>query len=232
MDALIRQILPYIPENLQPILLDPPTFARPSTFIPVIKAILPYSQLFIVLIAVYVVWSVLSGVMGYFSRFFRFAMKLGPIFAFLAWIMSSSGQGGMGEIFEVAKQYAGLAPAAGNGERSPGLASLAGLFGSNSATNSKKKTRSKSASNWENLLNANAKTGHTASRDGDRKDGEPDILSSLLKSATGLGEGGDGGLQDVVQGYVKTALAKAAGLEWLMGGGGDAKPAKGKGGKK
>ena len=198
---LYNQILPYLPPVLQDILLNPPSLSNPSSFFPIIRAIIPYTQWIIVIVAVYIVWSTVRGIAGYFTRFIRFGLKLGPILALVSWAMSSSGQGGMPELIQAVKEYAGLStPAAGT--RSPGIASLFGdALGGN-------KRKTDPVSGRTRARKAQAKT----------PDGT-DFLASMLNSATGTGAGAKSAdeWQDVVRDYVKNSVAKAAGLDWLLG---------------
>lgn len=203
---LYAEILPHLPPVLQDLLLNPPSLSRPQSFFPVIKALIPYTQYLIVIVAFYIVWTTLRSLSGFVFRILRFSLKLGPILALISWAMSNSGQGGMDEVFQAVKEYAGLAPARG-GARSPGLA---GLFGGQDPVSGR--TRSKNQS--KNKKKTAAAGGGSAE----------DILASMLNSATGgaVGAGaggGDGGLGDVVGKYVKNALAKAAGVDWLFGDG-------------
>lgn len=88
----------------------------------------------VVLLAFYIVWATLSGAFGYFARFLRFTLKIGPIIGFIAWIMGASGQGSMGDMVNLARHWAGLGEPGAQGA-GPGLASLAGLFASDQAGN-------------------------------------------------------------------------------------------------
>lgn len=124
--------------------------------------------------------------------------------------MSNSGQGGMEEVIQAVKEYAGLAQPRG-GVRSPGIANLFGMGDGNDPISGR--TRSKARKTRTN----------TRGRKSDASAGE-DFLASMLNSATGGaagagGNGGNGEWGDVVTKYVKNALAKAAGVEWLFGDG-------------
>lgn len=156
--------------------------------------------------------------MGYFYRFMRFWAKLAPVIGIIGWLMASSGQGSLPEVFELVKQWTGIstggggAGGVGGGGQAPGIAQLAGMFGlgpqaqSGSGSSSKRNTRSSTK--------RKAKSG-TGSGAGGLADAGADI-ADILRSATGTQSNED--WQDVAQGYVKQAVAKAAGLEWLFGG--------------
>jgi hypothetical protein len=134
--------------------------------------------------------------------------------------MSQSGHGSLPEVFDLVKQWTGLGSpnAAGGQGQAPGIAQLAGMFGlgGDSNANTKRSTKRNTRSNTRAKKAADAGPGL-----GD--------LADILKSATGnggvggagagtgagLGEGGE--WQDVVQGYVKNAVLKASGLDWLFG---------------
>jgi hypothetical protein len=216
---------------LQEIALNPPNIYRPTTFIPVVRAILPYSYWIIVVLALYIVWSALSGLVGYFSRFLRFGLRIGPILGIIGWVMAASGQGNLAELLEMAKQYTGLSAANNGAGWSPGIASLASMFGANPPTTAGKKSGRGSKANagsWTDAFTGNADpvSDRTRNKRKVSRDSDPDILSSLLSKAAGMSGEGEGGLPGVVQDYVKNALAKAAGLDWLMGGQQDAEDRK------
>jgi hypothetical protein len=132
--------------------------------------------------------------------------------------MSQSGHGSLPEVFDLVKQWTGIGGTTNTGGQgqAPGIAQLAGMFGlggdANTNTN-KRSTKRTTRSSTKNKKAADAGPGL-----GD--------LADILKSATGntgagsgLGGGaGEGGeWQDVVQGYVKNAVLKASGLDWLFG---------------
>ncbi|ORY27787.1 hypothetical protein BCR39DRAFT_559876 [Naematelia encephala] len=219
MDALLSQIASYLPPDLQAIVLNPPSLSRPSSFIPALRIIVPYTKYVVVLLAFYIVWSTISSVVGYFSRFMRFAMRIGPVLGFIAWVMAASGQGGMDELFQSVKEWTGLANAGNNiGGRSPGIANLANLFGMNTAP--KQSSRKRRTTGLGNLFSSDTDPVSSRTRTKGKKavDQDSDFVSQLLRSAVGVGAEGNGGnVQDVVQSYVKDALAKAAGLSWLFG---------------
>jgi hypothetical protein len=127
--VFVDQIVAHLPQDLQALFLNPPNLSSPSSFLPIIRTILPYTKYVVVLLAFYIVWSTIAGLFGYFSRFVRFALRIGPILGIIAWVMSNSGQGGMDELFDMVKQWTGLAPQNNRAGTSPGIASLAGLFG-------------------------------------------------------------------------------------------------------
>jgi len=127
--------------------------------------------------------------------------------------MSQSGQGSLPEVFDLVKQWTGIGGTtnAGGQGQAPGIAQLAGMFGlgGDTKTNAKRSTKRTTRSSTKNKKAADAGPGL-----GD--------LADILKSATGntgagagIGEGGE--WQDVVQGYVKNAVLKASGLDWLFG---------------
>lgn len=119
-------------------------------------------------------------------------------------------------MFELVKQWTGLsngggAGGGGGGAQAPGIAQLAGMFGlgpqaQSGSTSNKRNTRS----------STKRKTKSGSGAGGSLADTGADI-ADILRSATGTQSNED--WQDVAQGYVKQAVAKAAGLEWLFGGG-------------
>jgi len=219
--ALYRQIASYFPPDLQAIILNPPSFSSPSSFLPVIRIVLPYTKWIIVLVATCVIWTTVSSLFGYFSRLVRFGFRIGPILALIAWVMASSGQGNMHDLFEVAKQWLGLAPGNHAGGISPGIASLAGLFGGDSTKTRRSNKRGETSprtggglfGSRDDPISARTRNKKTAGGNDD-----PDIISSMLRSATDLaGDLGDGDWQNLIQDYVKNVMVKATGLEWLLG---------------
>ena len=155
--------------------------------------------------------------MGYFYRFMRFWAKLAPIIGIIGWVMASSGQGTLPEVFELVKQWVGISDrgagaGAGAGGQAPGIAQLAGLFGL--GPQAQTGTTGSSRRNTRSSTRRNKKAGSGSGLEG-LADAGADI-ADILRSATGTQSNGD--LQDTVQGYVKQAVAKAAGLEWLFGG--------------
>jgi hypothetical protein len=210
--ALYAQILPYLPPTLQDLLLNPPSLSNPRSLWPIARALIPYTQYIIVLVAFYIVWTTMRGIAGYFTRFMRFSLKLGPILALVGWLMANSGQGGMDELFQAIKEYTGLAqPQPPGRPPSPGIANLFGQAGAKNGRRSDPvsgRTRAKSTK-------AKGKTANSGSGLGDAGD----ILASMLNSATGTaGTTGKGDeWQDYVKDFVKNSLVKASGLEWLLG---------------
>ena len=153
--------------------------------------------------------------LGYFSRFIRFWLKLGPLLALAGWVMANSGQGGVGQVIQAAQDWMGLSQNTGR-QWSEGINSL---FGDTIGSNSRAKRRSglfgtggsdPISSRTRNNKKASSKRKSKAS-----SESVGDVLGDILQSATGGGET-DGDWQNVVQGYVKRAVAKASGLEWLF----------------
>lgn len=161
----------------------------------------------------------MTSLLGYFSRVLRFGFRIGPILALIAWFMTSSGQGSMNDLFEIAKQYVGMGQGNNAGGVSPGIASLAGLLGGDSSAKTQRTTRGRKSTGGlfgssEDPISSRTRTRKT----GTGANTESDVLSSLLKSATNLAEDArDGDWQSVIQDYVKQAVVKASGLEWLLG---------------
>ncbi len=126
----------------------------------------------------------------------------------------------MQDLFQIAKQWVGLGGGNNAGGMSPGIVSLAGLFGGD--TKSKRASQSrKSNSGLGGLFGSKDEPISSRTRNakaGTGSNSDPDIFSSLLKSATNLaGDAGDGDWQGIVQDYVKNAVLKASGLDWLLG---------------
>ncbi|WVW78628.1 hypothetical protein I302_100587 [Kwoniella bestiolae CBS 10118] len=213
MEVLYTHILPHLPLPLQEIILNPPSLTDPTSFIPIFKLLLPYTKWILVLSSIYILWSFLSGVFGMFSRVLRFTMRIGPIIGLVAWLMNSSGQGSMDELFGLVKQYFGLEQG-GAGGWSPGIAGLASLFTDQSNT----KTRSKSRKSWtgsgvgsDPISSRTRGNKKKSTGGGDASAGE--IFENLVNQATNEDN------VNAVQDFVKNSLAKAAGLDWLFGGG-------------
>lgn len=203
------EILKYLPADIQAVIRHPPSLSDPSSFMPAFRLVAPYLRYFVVLLAFYIVWTAIAGVMGYFFRFMRFWAKLAPILGIIAWVMASSGQGSLPEVLELVKQWVGISDGGGGGgQQAPGIAQLAGLFGMGGGaagnTNNRPKTRSSTR--------RNSKRGGAAGAAAGLADSD---FANILRSATGTQSDED--WQDTVQGYVKQALAKASGLEWLFG---------------
>ncbi|WWD22121.1 hypothetical protein CI109_106610 [Kwoniella shandongensis] len=216
MDFVYQQIASRLPPDLQALFLNPPSLSNPGAFIPALKIAFPYAKYIIVFLAVYIVWSFVSGILGYFSRFLRFSLKIGPLIGLIGWLMAGSGQGSMDELFAVVKQWTGLSPNNAAANLSPGLASLANLFGANQATSGTKRANKGKKSSWTDPNDISSRTRSKKAADGASNSGG-DILSSILNSATGNNEASTNQWQDVVQDYVKNSLVKAAGLDWLLG---------------
>jgi hypothetical protein len=214
--VFVDQIVAHLPHDLQALYQNPPKLSDPSSFLPIIRTVLPYTKYVVVLLAFYIVWSTIAGLFGYFSRFVRFALRIGPILGIIAWVMSNSGQGGMDELFDMVKQWTGLAPQNNRAGTSPGIASLAGLFGGSGNS----RQRRSSGRRWVVVLPSPSwlmqLTHPRSGRRGATSSGDSDFISSLLNSATGSGRDAD--WQGVAQDYVRDALAKASGMGWLFGG--------------
>jgi len=130
--------------------------------------------------------------------------------------MSQSGHGSLPEVMELVKQWTGIGQpngAGAGGAQAPGIAQLAGMFGlgqdSTAGKRSTKRTTRSSTRQKKGQADAGVGLGD---------------LADILKSATGNNAAGglgggveEGGLQDIVQGYVKNAVLKASGLDWLFG---------------
>lgn len=230
----------YLPPDIQQIVLNPPSLSSPQSFFPLIRAVFPWAKVIIVILALYIVWSFVASLFGFVSRIFRFSMKVGPVLGLIGWLMANSGQGSMPELFEAAKQYAGFGSPAGTaaagggggGNWSPGIANLFGLGNNNNAgTKSKYGSRARA-----DPVGSRTRAGkRKAAAAGSGVEGVAgDLLNSMLGSETGQQAAAalqDGDWQGVVQDYVKNAMAKAAGLDWLMGGSSETaeqKKAKGK----
>lgn len=210
--SAIDDIIKYLPADIQAVIRHPPSLSEPSTFLPAFRLVAPYFKYLIVLVAFYIVWTVIAGVMGYFFRFMRFWAKLAPILGIIAWVMASSGQGSLPEVMELVKQWVGISDraAAGigaGGQQPPGIAQLAGLFGLGDNANARAGRTGTKRSTRSSTRRANKGSAAGSAADMD--------FANILRSATGTQSDDD--WQDTVQGYVKQALAKASGLEWLFG---------------
>ena len=144
----------------------------------------------------------------------RFWAKLAPILGIIGWLMASSGQGSLPEVLELVKQWTGISTApngaAGGAAQAPGIAQLAGMFGLGNQAQSSNKRNTRSSTKRK------AKSASGLGSGSGLADAGADI-ADILRSATGSQSNED--WQDVAQGYVKKAVAKAAGLDWLFGGG-------------
>lgn len=129
---LIRNLLPYLPPDAQALLLHPPSLSSPQSFLPLIRLAWPLTRWLVVIFAFWIVWSTLAGVFGYFSRFLRFTMKIGPIVGLIAMVMSQSGHGSLEDVMGAVKQWAGFGMGngarAGTGQGIPGLENLQDMW--------------------------------------------------------------------------------------------------------
>jgi hypothetical protein len=187
-----QYIAPYLPEDIQQIIADPPDLRRPDSLIPLLRVVAPYAQYLVFLLALYIVYAFVTGMVSYTARFIRFCFRIGPVIAIIAWIMAASGQGGIEVIYEALKAYAGLTPTDG------------GAAGRARARGTGRQHYSQSG------YHANPR-----SRTHRRKQQEPqpDILSAIF----GNPATGEDGIGATVQDYVRAAVAKGLGLEWLVG---------------
>ncbi|WRT64927.1 uncharacterized protein IL334_001867 [Kwoniella shivajii] len=222
MDAFYHHIVPLLPVNIQGIAYNPPNLSDPSSLINVVKLLFPYTKYIILFSAIWIVWSFLSGIFGMFSRVLRFGMKIGPLIGLVAWLMNSSGQGSMDELFGLIKQFVGLQGNnyQGNQGWAPGIASLASLFSENQSSSSKnKKAKSKYQTDPISSRTRNGKKASSNSNSNSNGDSPSagDIFENLVNSATGNTPGTENDLGNVVQDFVKNSIVKAAGLEWLLG---------------
>lgn len=185
---------------------------------PIFRLFSSWGYLLVVAIAFYIVWTVISGFVGTFYRFFRFWAKLAPVIGLIGWVMSQSGHGSLPEVMELVKQWTGIGQANGagaGGAQAPGIAQLAGMFGLGQDSTAGKRSTKRTTRSSTRQKKGQADTGAGVGL-GD--------LADILKSATGNNAAGDlgggveeGGLQDIVQGFVKNAVLKASGLDWLFG---------------
>ncbi|WVQ84113.1 hypothetical protein IAT38_006258 [Cryptococcus sp. DSM 104549] len=229
-----QHVVPRLPPDVQAIFLDPPSLSKPSSFLPVLRLIAPYVWFILLFIACFIVWSVLTSFFAYFSRFLRFTFRAAPIIALIAWIMASSGQGSMDELFELVKQWAGLSPNAEGRAASPGVAAMANLLGLNQAAGERRagaggaqrrsssRQRSYSGASWEKQDPVSGRTRSKRGSTGASDAPAPDFVSSLINSAIGGGAAGkadanNGPWAAAVQDYVKTSVLKATGMDWLFG---------------
>ena len=204
---LLHQVLSFLPQDLQAVLANPPRLTDPASILRVLSLIFPFAKYVVVIVAFYIVWVTITGVMGMFSRFLRFALRIGPIFAIIAWIMANSGQGRLTDLMELAKQWTGLLP---NGiQNNPGVAKVADLLGVGQGSRQSNTRRTRSSSH-QSFSSKARKGGNTASSSSD------DYLTTMYESAIGIADAArDGRLKDIVQGYVGKAITRASGLEWL-----------------
>ncbi|KAL7421800.1 hypothetical protein Q5752_003571 [Cryptotrichosporon argae] len=201
MDQLYALALQYLPPNLAGILLDPPSLTRPSSWLPVVRAAIPYSSWIVAVLALYVLYAVLSGLIAHVARFVRFALRIGPIFGLLAWLLSASGQGDAGDVLGALKAYAGFGENAAARDTAPGVAALKDLLGAAAGAGTGAGRGKKSGGGWADTFGtSSAKTRGGAGARGARQ--EKDSTAEAV---------------DAVQDFVKEALVKAAGLDWLLG---------------
>jgi len=209
---LIDSLLPYLPPGIRDVVLD----WQHSSALSVISSILPYTKYIIVIAAVYIVWTAVTSVFGIFSRFFRFALRIGPLLAIFAAVMSASGQGDLGDVVKVVKQWTGLAPRNDAIHLPAGLSSLAGLFGADKTAKRSKRASPGSGSQYS--TRGGSSSGKRGQNDNNGGFGA-EAVANIINSATGLRtEAHDvAAWQDTVQQYVRQAVAKASGSEWLFG---------------
>lgn len=221
---IYQNIVPWFPEDAQELFLNPPTFTNPSSFLPLFRLISPYIGYFIIFVAFIIVWSTVSSIFGYFSRFLRFSLRLAPLVGIVAWIMQASGQGSMGELMQLAKQWSGLDPAdngARAGQANPGIAYLSSLFSGNQDGSSTSKGRKKTTPRSKYSTRSSTKD-KASGRHGKESQPAPesgaDFISSFLSSAVGSRgeEGAASPWQNMVQDYVKQSVLKASHLDWLF----------------
>lgn len=193
-------VVPYLPPDVVAIIRDPPDLSRPQTFVPILRAVAPYTQYLILLAAMYIVYSFVVGMAGYFIRFLRFWFRIAPVIAIIATIMAASGQGGIDVVYEALKQYAGLAPTDGGAAGRAPNARGAGPRGPRQ--------------HYQNMHHANphARTHRHRGRKQEQAP-QPDILSGVFGNTAN----GQDGLAATVQDYVRQAVARGLGLEWLLG---------------
>ncbi|OWZ46243.1 hypothetical protein C356_03060 [Cryptococcus neoformans c45] len=220
---IYQNIVPWLPKNAQELLYNPPTFSDPSSFLPLFRLISPYIGYFIIFVAFVIVWSTVSSIFSYLSRFLRFSLRLAPLVGIAAWIMHASGQGSMGELMELAKQLSGLAPPdndARGAQGSPGIAYLSTLFsGNQDGTTSKGRKKTTPRSKYSTRSSTKDKAfGQHGRASKPAPDSGADFISSLLNSAVGNGgeERAASSWQNMVQDYVKQSVLKASHLDWLF----------------
>lgn len=222
-----RYIAPYLPDDIQAVLADPPSLNDPSSLVPLLRAAAPYTQYLLVLVALYVTWAFVTGIVAYLSRFLRFCFRIGPIIAIICWVMASTGQGGIDVLFDALKAYAGDEAAQA---RQAGRAGPAG--GAGGAGGARGFGRG-AAGMYEAGRRTGRRRGAGAGAGGERYDPRAYPYGNNPRTRTRRGqapappaqdEGGDllssffnnDGLAGHVQDYVKRAVAKGVGLEWLL----------------
>ncbi|GMK59732.1 hypothetical protein CspeluHIS016_0803380 [Cutaneotrichosporon spelunceum] len=195
MELFYDYIVPHLPEDIQAIIADPPDLTRPDSLVPLLRVIAPYTQYLIFLLALYIVYAFVTGMVSYAARFIRFCFRIGPVIAIIAWIMAASGQGGIEVVYEALKSYAGLTPTDG------GAAGRA-------------RARAGRQHYTQDRYHANPRTRtHRRKGQEQQQQQQPDILSAIF----GNPATGEEGVASHVQDYVRAAVAKGLGLEWLVG---------------
>lgn len=193
-------VLPHLPDDLAEVIRNPPDLTQPQTLVPLIRALAPYTQYLLVLFFFYIIWAFVAGFVGYTVRFIRFCFRIGPVIALIAWIMAASGQGGIDVVFEALKQYAGLSDANAPPARGPpGRATRANPhgYGYDAGRRHGRRPAGSSGSGWR-------KPAPPAD--------QPDILSAIF----GNPATGEAGMGAQVQSFVKAAVARGLGLDWLV----------------
>lgn len=148
----------------------------------------------------------------------RFALKIGPIIGIIGWLMASSGQGSMNDLFTAAKQWSGLEDGGGvaAGNIPAGIAGLANLF-----DNKKSSTGSRSSSRLVDCYPFGRHDRHKAHADSNRRKTakkDPNVMESLFQTAADVAQKAENGnWQGVIQDYVKQAVQKSLGFEWPLG---------------
>lgn len=209
-----RYIAPHLPEDIQAVLNDPPSLNDPASLVPLLRAAAPYTQYLLVLVALYIVWAFVTGIVFYLGRFLRFCFRIGPVLAIIAWVMASTGQGGIDVLFDALKAYAG--EGAGNNRqagRYGGAGGAGGVPRGAGMYEAGRRTRRRGPGGGERYDARDARgyysNPRTRTRRNDAQPQEPaDMLSAFFNND---------GLAGTVQEFVKRAVAKGTGLEWLLG---------------
>lgn len=209
-----RYIAPHLPEDIQAILHDPPSLNDPASLVPLLRAAAPYTQYLLVLVALYVVWAFVTGIVFYLGRFLRFCFRIGPVLAIIAWVMASTGQGGIDVLFDALKAYAG--EGAGNNRqagRYGGAGGAGGVPRGAAMYEAGRRTRRRGPGGGERYDAREARGYYNNPRTRTRRN-EPqeagagaDMLSAFFNND---------GLAGTVQEFVKRAVAKGTGLDWLF----------------
>lgn len=217
-----RYITPHLPEDIQAVLSDPPSLNDPASLVPLLRAAAPYTQYLLVLVALYMIWAFVTGMVFYLSRFLRFCFRIGPVLAIIAWVMASTGQGGIDVLFDALKAYAGEAAGGGNnrpaGRYEGGAGGMRGGAGAGGAGMYEAGRRTRRRPNGQGGQRYDARDARaygnnprTRTRRGAAAppaDEPADMLSAFLNSD---------GVAGTVQDFVKRAVAKGTGLDWLLG---------------